>query len=370
MKKVLLLAITASISTLSFAQKFVATKTMPVVESIGFKQLAPAGTAAKLTAVGDTVYQTHINTAAGADTLSYYTYLNDTGALFGYNAFGDKGFAERYDINGVSASYKVIGVYALFGGTVQSGSTKTVDFNCWTVGPKAAITSTINNSGMPATSLATVNKPITSLGIGTGTSGGDVATMHYFPTPTAYLSDTFFIGYTCTYTWTSLGGDTIGLYSNLDGERSESAVTTMVVGDTTLNNVAVTQNSAGTWQDNTFFTGVFNNMAIFPLMVVGPGSGVGVEASITRKDFTFYNVYPNPANNTTNVKIALANAAEVTVDIMDALGKNVSTVNAGRLSAGDHSIAVNTANLAAGNYIYLIRTSTGNGIATQVTIAK
>jgi hypothetical protein len=197
----------------------------------------------------------------------------------------------------------------------------------------------------------------------------DEETYHAFATPTAYLADTFFVGYTATYTWTSLGGDTIGLYSNLNGERSEP-VASLAVGDTTVNNVTVFQRSTGAWADVAYSKGVLNNLYILPVMIVGPGTGVGVESSVSHKNFTFYSTSPNPATNSTNVKIALATGSDVTIKIMDMTGKTISTLQKNNLTAGQHIIPVNTADLAAGNYLCMIRTAEGDGIATQITIVK
>jgi hypothetical protein len=55
---------------------------------------------------------------------------------------------------------------------------------------------------------------------------------------------------------------------------------------------------------------------------------------------------------------------------MDMTGRILSTVERSRLSAGDHNVEVSTANLASGNYVYLIRTSDGDGLGVQFTVSK
>ncbi len=367
MKKMLLVAAAAVFSTLSYAQNtnFFATQKAQPVNAVNYGKAYAEGFAAKTTAVGDTVSLTHIETPA--DTNSFYSYVNDTGAFFGINAFEYKGFAERYDFDPSAVTYKVIGVAYLFGGTVQPASTKTVTFHVWSQGPKTATSSpTISHNGFPATSLAAGSMNITDLGIGMA-GAPDTMGAVLFPTATGYLTDSFFIGYNITYTWAAAAGDTIGLYSNLDGERTEWVVD-LTPGDTVINNVSVSQNAAGNWVDNAISRNIFNNQAIFPVVIIGPGTAS--TSGLTHKGFTFYGTFPNPASNSTNVKIGLDRGADVTVSIMDMTGRQIRTISANGLAAGDNTIAINTADLAAGQYIALVRTSTGNGIATQITVIK
>ncbi len=373
MKKALLFAIAASISIGTFAQKarIVAAKDAKIIDD---QQYAPAtavsGTAAKTTAVGDTVFVSHIDATPGVDTVTLYSFVNDSGRVFGTNAFGDKGYAERYDVNPATTSYKVIGVRALFGGSITPASTKTITFNVWAQGPKSvSFRPTVFNNGLPSTSLASGVKSITDLGIGIGATDADTTRNHLFATPTAYLSDSFFVGYTMNYTWTSLSGDTIGLYSNRDNERGEPGYFAISTSDTDINNVNVTMNSAGAWKDNgQELYGIFNNLNIFPIVIIGPGTGAA--GSITRRDFTFYGNFPNPASNSTNVKIALANSADVTIDISDMSGRSISQITKNNLTAGEHMIELNTSSLPSGEYIYTIHTSAGDGIASVLTVIR
>ncbi len=370
MKKTLLLTIAALITLSSYAQYNIQRNTnKSAIEFGAYKNLNEQSNqmyAAKSTAVGDTFSISHFSSG---DTSTVYSFLNDSGFVVGMNAFEDQGFAERYDVDPVDSTIKVLGVVALFSGSFMPSTTQTVSFHVWSEGAKSgAFRPTIFNSGLPSTSLTSGSRSITQLGIGLG-SDPDTAKAHVFATPTGYLTDNFFVGYTISYTWAGTAGDTIGLYTNKDNDRDEVGYTVVSASDTTLNNLNVTQGSDNVWRDNgSGLYGLFNNLYIFPIVKIG--AGTGSVHGITRKDFTFYGNYPNPANNSTNVKIALAHTSDVTIEIMDLTGKHVSTINKENLTAGEHSIPVNTSDFASGEYIYSVRTSSGAGIASKFVVIK
>lgn len=328
-------------------------------------------TAVKTTAVGDTLVLSNINSA---DTLTMYSYP-EGGYVTGPNAFGDRGFAERYDINGSDSSITVIGVMSHFGGKVNPASTRTINFKVWGLTPLVPITSSLAYQDLPTNSQDTLTVPVTQLGIGTTT---DTVKSFFFPRPTDTIQGGFYIGYDLTYSFSSLNGDTIGLYSTVDGNRNTPLYNIVAVpplseiGDTTYDTVIVVQNatlwSDNNWHDNyTQNDSIFNNLAIYPIVVIGQPTGIN---SITRKDLTFYGNYPNPANDITNIRFSLAKAADVTITVMDLQGRAVQTIPLQHLAASEHIVPVNVSSLAAGSYVYSVVTSGGDGIAGKLTIIR
>lgn len=354
MKKVLLFTMATAVALSSFAEK----------KGVIVKMQAQQHLANKTTATGDTVILEHI---LSTDTLAVYRAGTDSGYVTGTNAFGDKGFAERYDAN--DTLFSVIGVVARFTGNYSASSTKTVTFNAWSVGPKTLDSrfpsGHIYNSGLPATSLASVSAPITALGIGVG-STPDTAKIFFFPTPTAATLNRFFVGYTINYDPTALAGDTIAVYGSLDGER-HIAYTSVSGTDTILNNVNATMFSDNSWHDNAFDNfQIGNHLFLFPIVKLGGPNAVN---GITKNNFTLYGNYPNPAVNQTTIKFAVAQSTEVTISISDIAGRTIKTIKQD-CAAGTQTIQVNTEDLASGEYIYLVHTADGNGFASKFTIAK
>ena len=91
---------------------------------------------------------------------------------------------------------------------------------------------------------------------------------------------------------------------------------------------------------------------------------------ITKNDLTVFGAFPNPATNETNFKFSLAKNADVRVELVDMTGRNLRMLHNGSMTAGEHAIRIETADLAAGNYLVMVRTSGNEGMAIQMTVAK
>ena len=76
--------------------------------------------------------------------------------------------------------------------------------------------------------------------------------------------------------------------------------------------------------------------------------------------------YPNPFNPTTNIRFDLPNQAEVSVEIFDMLGRNVMTIPAREMAAGNaQSIRVDGSTLASGTYLYRISARMDGAVQIQ-----
>jgi hypothetical protein len=85
-------------------------------------------------------------------------------------------------------------------------------------------------------------------------------------------------------------------------------------------------------------------------------------------NFSAIELYPNPAQNETNVRITAANTGEATINVTNALGQNVMSTTASLL-VGENNIALDTKELAAGVYNVVIESSEGSSIK-KLTISK
>ncbi len=80
-------------------------------------------------------------------------------------------------------------------------------------------------------------------------------------------------------------------------------------------------------------------------------------------EFALKGNYPNPFNPSTNIQIDLPEAAEVTVEIIDILGRTVMTVPAIELEAGaKRNVEVNGLRLASGTYLYRVIARSASGV--------
>jgi type IX secretion system substrate protein len=368
MRKIFILTIIIFSGVSSYAQK--PGKSNPVPVSIFDNQNAVftgISSARKTTAIGDTVKMANI---ADSASLRLYTFDSGKGYVSGTNYFGDQSFAERFDFDGAVNSMQVIGVYALFGGKVNPASVKTVTLCIWDQGIPQVITDTLVYSGFPNNIMNGVTVPVTQIGIGTVS---DTTKAYLFAYPSAGTTHSFFAGYYINYDYAALNGDTIAIASSLNGDRTSpkySIAFDTTGGDTIITTIINVQNatqaSDHTWYDNyTQHDSLFNDLAIYPIVVIGGLEGVN---GITRKNLTFFGNYPNPAANNTNIKFSLSASADVTIQFMDMNGRVFNTVKQNDLSTGEHIVPINTAGMPSGDYLYLIHTSAGDGVGGKMTV--
>lgn len=77
--------------------------------------------------------------------------------------------------------------------------------------------------------------------------------------------------------------------------------------------------------------------------------------------------YPNPFNNSTTIPFALQRAGSVRLLAFDVLGRQVSIVDAGRLSPGSHHVLLNANGFASGLYVVQVEVE-GAPVAQQRVI--
>jgi hypothetical protein len=364
MKKIFALVVVMGLAFGSYAQRITGVRAGELRGSY-----VPA--AARTTAVGDTVTVRNI---PSTDTLTIYTVGADSGYVTGTDYWNDQAFAEEYAFNDDDSSLQVIGVMATFTGNVSASSGRTVTFTVWDQGIPQLITSTDLYNGFPNNVLDSVSVPVTSLGI---TGGGTATKSFMFPTPTTPLLETFFTGYSLAYNYNTLAGDTLGLATSKNGARPVSSTFTLnlnisAFGDTTLDTIInvrnATMGSDNVWYENyTQNDSLLNDLAIYPIAVTGTGLSV---KGVTRNDLTWYGAYPVPASTVTNIRFGLSVPTGVTIQVTDMAGRVQLTNKVDGLQAGEHTVPVNVSMLPAGDYLYLLRTSLGDGIAGKLTVVR
>jgi len=78
---------------------------------------------------------------------------------------------------------------------------------------------------------------------------------------------------------------------------------------------------------------------------------------------------PNPASTSTTIRVTLSEAADVDVAVFDLAGRRVALAFAGRLGPGVSNVAINTAALPAGVYIYRVAAG-ANVAARKLVVAR
>jgi len=92
---------------------------------------------------------------------------------------------------------------------------------------------------------------------------------------------------------------------------------------------------------------------------------VGVSEKIKSTDLT---VFPNPFNDKTNVSFYLNSSQNVTIDVYDAMGKKVSTIDSGLLTEGSQMLELDGSELTKG--VYFIRMNINNELISKKIIIE
>jgi hypothetical protein len=78
--------------------------------------------------------------------------------------------------------------------------------------------------------------------------------------------------------------------------------------------------------------------------------------------------FPNPFENTTQIKFALPNPSKITLKIYGQNGKEISKLTDGFFGAGWHSIQYDATNLSSGNYLYKLETEQGVKVEKMLVV--
>ena len=98
-------------------------------------------------------------------------------------------------------------------------------------------------------------------------------------------------------------------------------------------------------------------------------SGTSIATGIANQNQIDANlaVYPNPANEYTSIKIQLKNEQNVSLKLIDLIGRTVASRNYGQMN-GASEILLNTENFEAG--LYLIQLTLDNTIVSRHLIIE
>lgn len=109
------------------------------------------------------------------------------------------------------------------------------------------------------------------------------------------------------------------------------------------------------WSDSLF---VYNNSKNIPVLIISAFNDIPLDVNDDRTiptGFILYQNYPNPFNPNTVINYSLPEAAYVSLEVFDALGRNIENIYEGYLNAGKHEIIFNGKGYSSGVYYYQLR---------------
>lgn len=92
-------------------------------------------------------------------------------------------------------------------------------------------------------------------------------------------------------------------------------------------------------------------------------SNCGTNIGIEENNINDFNIYPNPAKESTTIEFSLNSAADVSYTLVSITGQVIAEVSAQEYGVGNHSITINTTELTNG--IYYLSFRAGNAIENK-----
>ncbi|MCY4673244.1 MAG: fibronectin type III domain-containing protein [Bacteroidetes bacterium] len=165
-------------------------------------------------------------------------------------------------------------------------------------------------------------------------------------TPTKLLANNFSFDSTTGYLSLAPGAHSVQVTSPDNREEVEVYYLDLngYQGETVILNLSGSK-------DDLELMGVANDGEVFLSQVI-----TGVEEEGTAEiptEFTLHGNYPNPFNPSTRIEFDLPEAAQVTLQVVDMLGREVMTLPAREFEAGaNRTLELNAINMASGTYLY------------------
>ena len=104
--------------------------------------------------------------------------------------------------------------------------------------------------------------------------------------------------------------------------------------------------------------GVGGNTALYPRALYHVTGSTGTGINNTMKDgYGLGDIYPNPSNGIANIQFAIGKPGNISIQILDILGRNVMTAASGNYTSGSHNVSINTEGMKPGIYFYTFTTN-------------
>lgn len=105
----------------------------------------------------------------------------------------------------------------------------------------------------------------------------------------------------------------------------------------------------------------------FPFMI--DGNNVGVEEQLNKTELGLV-LYPNPTDGSSTLSFELAEASEVTVNVMDITGRQLFALPQGYQSAGQKSIVIPGEQLSSGIYLVQLRLNDNAQLTQKLSVQR
>ena len=95
---------------------------------------------------------------------------------------------------------------------------------------------------------------------------------------------------------------------------------------------------------------------------------VGIHELTNKLSFSMSQNFPNPVKGSTNIRVNMLNADQISLDITNILGQKEISISRDFSTAGDHNLSIDAGNLSPGVYFYTVKI--GNESITKKMIVE
>lgn len=169
------------------------------------------------------------------------------------------------------------------------------------------------------------------------------------------------------YSWDITNGKHTNVTNFTTGTAYDGDNYWMYVGDRVLESgsdfeIPVTTSVAGSDDgqpiSHYYLSGIFFNAADYTTGINEINSNI---SSVSQN-------YPNPFNGTTTFNVNLVKSADLSVVVTNLVGQQVSEINMGTVSSGNHTVTIDASKLTSGIYFYTVKA--GENSVTQKMIVE
>jgi len=106
----------------------------------------------------------------------------------------------------------------------------------------------------------------------------------------------------------------------------------------------------------------------FGIYDISAATGISQTPILQPSSFSL-SCYPNPFNSNTVIRYSLPRGSRVELEVFDVLGRVVSRMNLGNVSAGSYSQALDFGGRASGTYLVRLRTA-DHAVSTKIVLVR
>ena len=166
------------------------------------------------------------------------------------------------------------------------------------------------------------------------------------------------VGTLTEFTWNEVESSvSYHLQVSIDNQFSSFVFDSSKVGSTSFTlSSPLNENTTYFWRMKSISDNELRNSEWSDTLTFTSGVRTSIEDELIPQQYILSQNYPNPFNPSTQIKYALPEATQVTLEVFNSVGQKVMELVNGQKSAGYHTATFNASGLSSGVYLYKLTT--------------